>query len=242
MESVSLRTKLTVPWGWKNVAAGIVLGLVGLGLVAVAAVIVGVIAELRDPGSATPESVVTAVALAGTGVLGVVWVLIAWGLGPARYGVDFVSAYRLRLAQAGRPLLMAGAALGLSLAFNVAYGLLIKTAGQDRFLPKELDLSLRGPWWAAAVAMIVLWGPFTEELFFRGFVFAGLIGRWGPVGAAVASSLLFGISHGSIGVAIPAFVAGLLFAWVYYQTGSLWTSVLAHAVQNALALSVMKGT
>ena len=37
--------------------------------------------------------------------------------------------------------------------------------------------------------------PPVEEIFFRGFIFGGLRGRWGPLLAAVASGALFGLAH-----------------------------------------------
>jgi membrane protease YdiL (CAAX protease family) len=39
-----------------------------------------------------------------------------------------------------------------------------------------------------------------------------------------------------LGVLIPIFITGFLLAWLYRQTDSLWTSILAHAGQNAAAL------
>jgi membrane protease YdiL (CAAX protease family) len=49
--------------------------------------------------------------------------------------------------------------------------------------------------------------PVMERIFFRGFVFGGLRGRFGPVPAAVASSLLLGLLHaghpGAIYVIVP---------------------------------------
>ena len=61
------------------------------------------------------------------------------------------------------------------------------------------------------------------------------------VRAVVASAAIFSIFHisqGSPGVLVPIFVTGLLLAWLYYRTGSLWASVMAHAGQNAVALAV----
>lgn len=55
-----------------------------------------------------------------------------------------------------------------------------------------------------------------ERIFFRGFVFGGLRGRFGPVPAAVASSLLLGLLHagnpGAIYVIVPMCMVGVLFA------------------------------
>ena len=84
-----------------------------------------------------------------------------------------------------------------------------------------------------AVALIT---PFSEELFFRGFVFRGLITKLGPYGSMVISAVIFSGFHLSLGVLIPIFITGLLLAWLYWRTGSLWAPVGAHAAQNTLAL------
>ena len=85
---------------------------------------------------------------------------------------------------------------------------------------------------------IVILGPFAEEIFYRGFIFGGLFGRLGPWRAAYVSAGLFAVSHMDFGLIIPAFAAGLLFAWVYNRTGSIWPIILAHSIQNALVLGI----
>jgi membrane protease YdiL (CAAX protease family) len=52
----------------------------------------------------------------------------------------------------------------------------------------------------------------------------------------IISALIFSASHVSVGVLVPIFITSVLLAWLYQQTGSLWTSVIAHAGQNAAAL------
>jgi hypothetical protein len=83
---------------------------------------------------------------------------------------------------------------------------------------------------------IVIVAPLAEEIFFRGFVFAGLIRPFGVVGALVGSGLLFAMFHvqdGSSALIVPAFAAiGAGFAWIYYKTGSLWLSIATHFLFN----------
>jgi len=219
-----------VPWKTRDVVLGLALALVVGVILIVAAAVASVLGGLSKG----------AIVLLATGLLGVTMTLVVWLLGPVRYSASIAS---LGLSRRTSPqtFLWAGVVLGGSLAFNVVYVALVTLFGIDSLLPKELDLGLGGPWWIAAVAMIVFWGPFTEELFFRGFVFAGLVGRWGAVAAGIVSALLFGVGHGTVGVLLPAFFTGLLLAALYYRTHSLWACFAAHATQNALALSVMKG-
>ena len=84
--------------------------------------------------------------------------------------------------------------------------------------------------------LIILLTPLAEETFFRGFLLPAFVSRWGFLWGASLTSLTFSIAHGSLGIMIPAFVIGMLLAWLYYQTRSLWTCLLVHSIQNALAL------
>lgn len=92
---------------------------------------------------------------------------------------------------------------------------------------------------AVAAMAVVAVAPFTEELFFRGFIFAGLAGRVGVPAAAVVSGLLFSLVHGQPGLVLPFTLIGVLLAYVYYKSGSLWVSILAHLVYNGVAFAVM---
>ena len=38
---------------------------------------------------------------------------------------------------------------------------------------------------------------------------------------------------------MPAFVIGCLFGWIYARTGSYWTVVLMHALNNALTIAAV---
>ncbi|HLZ24354.1 MAG TPA: CPBP family intramembrane glutamic endopeptidase [Ktedonobacterales bacterium] len=77
--------------------------------------------------------------------------------------------------------------------------------------------------------------PFCEEIFFRGFAFAGFL-RGMPVWAAVLlSALLFGVAHGDMGSFALLFVIGVVLAVVRWRTGSIWPGMALHMANNALA-------
>jgi len=72
-----------------------------------------------------------------------------------------------------------------------------------------------------------------EELFFRGFVFAGLR-RLGAVSGLVLTALCFGVAHASIYRLLPTFTMGLILGLVRWRTGSIVCSMIVHTVNNGL--------
>ena len=92
-----------------------------------------------------------------------------------------------------------------------------------------------------AVVMIAGFAPVAEELFFRGFLFAGLRARWSLWPAALVSGLIFGLVHAPTGITtvVPLATLGFALCWLYDRTGSLWPCVIAHMINNGLALALV---
>lgn len=88
-----------------------------------------------------------------------------------------------------------------------------------------------------AVVLIVLIGPITEELFFRGVVLRGFLKRYTITKAILLSALLFTVSH-NIFQFISAFLIGILLAWWFVKTRSLVPCIFGHVFNNALVLCV----
>ena len=149
-------------------------------------------------------------------------------------GITPLGAPRVKVA------VMTLVVLGLSLGATGLYAALVQWFGIERLQPPEIPPGIVLPGAGAALTFIalVLWTPFTEEVFFRGFVFTGLWPRLGSTGAIIVSALIFSLFHPALGVLIPIFITGVLLAWLYRRTGSLWPSIVAHAGQNAIALTV----
>jgi membrane protease YdiL (CAAX protease family) len=77
--------------------------------------------------------------------------------------------------------------------------------------------------------------PIAEEVFFRGFVFAGLHRHLGLRRALVLNAILFALVHILPTSWPPIFVLGVLFALLYEQTGSIWPAVAVHGAINSLS-------
>ena len=173
--------------------------------------------------------------------LGVVIFAIVWFLGLRRYHVSLSSLGLEPLGIPSRKVVgMTVGVLLLSLGATVLYAVLVKFSGLEILLPPEIPpgIVFPGPGIVLTFLALALWTPLTEEIFFRGFIFAGLSSRWGVTGAMLISAAIFSVFHISPGVLVPIFITGLLLAWLYRQTGSLWACIAAHAGQNTAALVV----
>ena len=97
--------------------------------------------------------------------------------------------------------------------------------------------------------IVVLLAPFVEEVLFRGLVFGNLKGKSRPV-AYVVSCALFALLHvwqfavvkqdiTYFLLMVQYLVPGLVLAWAYEHSGTLWTSIAIHAAANALSAWAM---
>ncbi len=92
--------------------------------------------------------------------------------------------------------------------------------------------------------------PIGEEVLFRGYLFGSLRRLAGDsrTGIAIAygvSALVFALSHslaateGLVGLLVPSFLIGLVFAWGFDRSGSLIPAIVAHAINNGVALAAL---
>jgi CAAX prenyl protease-like protein len=106
-----------------------------------------------------------------------------------------------------------------------------------RFVPLDeagaIDWTLVA-WRCAGAALLV---PVAEELFWRSFLmrwiedaqFVRVVPQQVGLKAIVLSTFVFTLAHT---LWLAAALAGLVYAWLYRRTGSLWVPIVAHAVTN----------
>lgn len=82
--------------------------------------------------------------------------------------------------------------------------------------------------------ILVVSPAILEEFCFRG-VICGRLAKYNRTAAVLLSSILFSLIHMNVSQIPFAFAAGLLMGYVYLRTGSIWSSVLIHAVNNGFA-------
>jgi len=171
-----------------------------------------------------------------------------WRLSQAWQGFGF--------APAASPAFYA-AALALGVAVPVIGGMLTHwLAGNHPVTQSISQMGHAASLWGriALATLAVTLGPLVEETMFRGVLFSSLLGfrqrtpsRSAPDGARVVlamlvSAALFATVHlpdlGWRWYALPNLaLLGVGCAWLRLHSGSLWPSVLAHGLNNALAVA-----
>ncbi len=135
------------------------------------------------------------------------------------------------------PVALAFSALGIVITYFAVLKLFGLEPSSD--VPEEV-FDNPGPLIVMTV-LAVAFAPIMEEIFFRGFIFGGLRGRWGWVAAGLASGGLFGMAHfsnpGTLYVVPPIAGIGFLFAWAYRYTGSITSSIIAHFIYNSISVA-----
>jgi membrane protease YdiL (CAAX protease family) len=153
-------------------------------------------------------------------------------------GLHVLRTERARLAAwfgASRRAILLGVAGGLGLlAFNAAYAFVLERWGVE---PPDVQAYLKQ---LLPLPLVYLWGavlaPVVEEMYFRGRLLEALDRHVGPGGAAAVTSVAFAAIH-----LIPEFFPALLvFAvtllWLRRRTGGLVAPIIAHVINNVVAL------
>lgn len=118
------------------------------------------------------------------------------------------------------------------------YTLIVQAVvGPGAFADRLFSQSSQTGWWFGVLLLVI--GPLSEEVFFRGFLAALLTKRsWWLF--LVVSSVLFALLHQEDVVrTLPLVWSGLIFASVRVWTRSLYPSLMIHALYNAIPLFVL---
>lgn len=91
----------------------------------------------------------------------------------------------------------------------------------------------------SAVVVLAVLAPLAEELVFRGLLYGWLRGFLPFILTAILTSALFGLAHGEWAHAIVAGILGMALAYMREKSGSLWPPIVAHVVNNLIAVGAV---
>lgn len=105
---------------------------------------------------------------------------------------------------------------------------------------EEIMTGLTGGNLLLSFISVSIFAPLFEEWLCRGVVLRGLLSHTRPASAIAVSAVFFAVLHMNPWQAVPAFLLGLVFGYVYYKTGSLKLTMLMHFTNNTMALIFSK--
>ena len=102
---------------------------------------------------------------------------------------------------------------------------------------KQVTEGIQGVKALQTLAVLGLLAPLAEELVFRGMLYGWLAGRWSNLVAFILSSLAFAAAHAEPLHILLVLPLGFWFGWLRWRTGSLVPTIVAHVINNTIAVS-----
>lgn len=219
------------PWHWVDIlvilAGALLVG--SLANAAVSAAVHTVDGSLSSQDRTSVEAMAGQLAFYGVAI-SITLLVLAGGrsvrvseLGWRRPSVNWLLA-SVPLAVAG--LAIAGILVGIS-------GSLLRTSDnqQCQVVQQQYGHSL-----LLALPVVCIAAPIVEETVFRGVIYRWLRGVL-PLGYAMAlSAAVFAVAHAISVLFLPLMGLGILLAWIYERSRSLWPGVLVHALFNLVGI------
>jgi membrane protease YdiL (CAAX protease family) len=133
--------------------------------------------------------------------------------------------------------------LAVLIIIAIADYALSRVSGRTSLVPKVWeDTAVRATPRVAFLLMAVgvLLAPFTEEIFFRGFLYNAVRCRYAPIIAASLQAFLFAVVHSyELMPSVSIFLTGLLLVGIYEWRKTLFAPIFVHGMYNFVALGVL---
>lgn len=131
------------------------------------------------------------------------------------------------------------AGMGLCMVANIATSYLTTFASAAGVELSSPELAMPGGFLGILTAFcrVAVVAAVVEELAFRGVIMQNLR-PFGDGFAIVMSAIVFAFMHGNLVQAPFALIAGCALGYIAIKTGSLWTSIVVHALNNSISLII----
>ncbi len=105
-------------------------------------------------------------------------------------------------------------------------------------IDNDIPTATTGVEYFVLMLVIAVTAGICEETFFRGMVLDAYQTKLGYKWGAVFSGLLFGLFHFNPQNLLGPIILGIIFSYLVQLTGSIYASVIAHTVNNGIAVSL----
>lgn len=113
---------------------------------------------------------------------------------------------------------------------------------EDQYAEQVKLLGNLKSWGAFIVAIFILafFPAMFEELLFRGAL-QNILEKWwkAPLAAIIVTSIIFSCIHMSIYLFLSRAILGFVLGWMFYKSRNIWVNIIAHFLNNALALTFL---
>ncbi len=219
----------SIPWKPRDVVFAILVAAGGI----LALNAIAVVLNVATQGALRNNSAILAIFLIPQTaiMLGAVWLFSV-----SRYHVGW-DRLGLRRFPAAMGCALSVALLLASYFLRAAYIVIASALGIHIGIQQILTrLDITGPGFILTFIVGAVLAPIAEEIFFRGFVYAGLRALLGVAAAVLVTSIFFTLLHLSLELFIPILALGIFLTLLYEITGSLLPGIFLHIANNAVAL------
>lgn len=106
------------------------------------------------------------------------------------------------------------------------------------FIPNQIPTPNSSESYLYGLFVMAITPGICEEFMFRG-VILNAYDKLGYKKSIIITAALFGMFHFTLVNFIGPFVLGIVFGIMVYKTNSIYTSMIAHSINNAIALSIL---
>lgn len=124
--------------------------------------------------------------------------------------------------------------IGIVLIVAQAASSLVVTMVSDNGLTQYESSKTGSSVWAQ-VFLTIICAPLFEEMMFRKCLYGSFSRLMPPVVAAVISSLMFAVGHGTLAHIPMTFLLGMLNCWLYARLGRIIVPIIVHTICNVVA-------
>lgn len=109
--------------------------------------------------------------------------------------------------------------------------------------PQSFTVAVNGVNYKWEFGILALLGgvvaPLKEEMFFRGIIYPPFRQALGRGKGMLLTGLFFATLHYDIVRFLPLFIGGVVLAWLYERSASIWPAVIAHGTWNILMAAAL---
>ncbi|SDK46604.1 CPBP family intramembrane glutamic endopeptidase [Sediminibacillus albus] len=111
------------------------------------------------------------------------------------------------------------------------------TIGTDNSKTESLQTRLTTINIIIAFVSAAIISPIYEEIFYRGFLYRWFRSKYGLFPGILISSFIFMLVHIPTFNSLPyTFISGIIFAWTYEKTQSIYPAMIIHGTFNGLSI------